>query len=320
MLVSVVIPVYNEERYIKRCLESLKKQTFKDFEIILVDDWSTDNTIQLASEYKNDLNLKILKQNHQWPWEARNLWAKEAKWDILVLVDADMYFDENYIKELIKPIVDWNEFWTSHWVELIGNPKNIFARVWWLNRILTSWDRTWVFRAIKKDIFLKSGWFDSSKWYFDDDLSKLWKWALFVKKSICYHNNPETFWEYFYHSMWVWESFAQNKKALVSYLRKYSKLLVILLFFILLIIIWIIKLQIWIIKALWYVFVWLILFFIIITEIIAIKRIIKEKKDEKVSLLINYLRAVPLVWISRLSGYIVGFIKYFIKPKNKFNK
>lgn len=316
MLVSVIIPVYNEERYIERCLNSLKQQTFKDFELILVDDGSTDNTINLANKFKKDLNLKILKQNHQWPWEARNLWAKNAKWDILVLVDADMYFDKNYIKELINPIIEWSEFWTSHWVELIWNPKNIFARVWWLNRILTSWDRTWVFRAIKKDVFLKSGWFDSSKWYFDDDLSKLGKWALFVKKSICYHNNPEILSEIFNHSMWVWESFAKNKNALNSYLKKYSKLLIMFFILTLIIISLIIKLNIESGVALLYIFLWLFLLYIFIMEIIAIRRVLKEKDNERIWLLINYLRAVPLVWISRLSGYIVGFIKYyFVKSK-----
>jgi len=313
MLVSVIIPMYNEEKYIDRCLKSLKKQTFKNFEIILIDDWSTDKTIQIAKKNKNDLNLTILEQNHQWPWVARNLWAQKAKWDILIFVDADMYFDENYIYELIKPIKSWKEFWTSHWTETIWNPNNILARVWWLNRIQSNSDRTWVFRAIKKNVFIECWWFDSSKWYFDDDLSKLWKWALFIKKAVCYHNNPEWLLEYFKHSIWVWESFAMNKKALSSYITKYSKILYILLFFFIFSIILIIKLHLWIIKSFLYIFIWLILIFIFLMEIITIKRIIKERKDTRILLLINYVWAIPLVWSFRLSGYIIWFLKFYIK-------
>lgn len=60
MKASVIIPMYNEERYISRCLESLKKQTFKNFETILIDDGSTDKTVEIASKY----DVTILKQEH----------------------------------------------------------------------------------------------------------------------------------------------------------------------------------------------------------------------------------------------------------------
>jgi glycosyltransferase involved in cell wall biosynthesis len=58
--VSIIIPMRNESRYIARCLDSLNNQTYKDFEIILIDDGSTDNTIEIASKY----DAKILKQQH----------------------------------------------------------------------------------------------------------------------------------------------------------------------------------------------------------------------------------------------------------------
>lgn len=128
---SIIIPMYNEERYITRCLESLTKQTYQDFEIILIDDGSTDKTIEKASTYR----VKILKQKHGGPGKARNWGAQVATGDIFVFIDADMYFDIRYLEELIKPIQEGREIGTSHGTELIGNPENKLARAWSINRI-----------------------------------------------------------------------------------------------------------------------------------------------------------------------------------------
>lgn len=62
--VSVIIPMYNEERYIARCLESLSKQSYKDFEVILVDDGSTDNTIRVAQTFEKAFRFTLLQQEH----------------------------------------------------------------------------------------------------------------------------------------------------------------------------------------------------------------------------------------------------------------
>jgi glycosyltransferase involved in cell wall biosynthesis len=64
MQVSIIIPMYNEERYIARCLKSLTHQTFQDFEVILIDDGSTDNTVKIAETFKDSFSLTILHQKH----------------------------------------------------------------------------------------------------------------------------------------------------------------------------------------------------------------------------------------------------------------
>lgn len=227
--VSVVIPMYNEERYIWRCLESLKKQTFKDFEVILIDDCSKDNTIKIAESFNKDLQLKILKQQHWWPWKARNWWAKESEWDILIFVDADMYFDRNFIKNLIQPIVDWREIWSIPWTELVWNQNNSIAIAYSPVRcLLEEWSRHQVYRAIKKESFIKWWGFNTELWYADDNLSHInwWKWSYCVKNAICYHNNPESFVEIFKHEMWVGSSFSKFS-VIKPYIDKYKTLLII---------------------------------------------------------------------------------------------
>src|SRR3989344_8981820 len=105
MKVSVIVPAYNEEKVILGCLESLVKQTYKDMEIIVVDDGSTDATLQMLRRASKAFDVKIFSQEHKGPGAARNLGAKHASGDILVFVDADMIFDKNFIKKLIAPIV-----------------------------------------------------------------------------------------------------------------------------------------------------------------------------------------------------------------------
>ena len=90
MKISVIIPTYNEESVILDCLRSLASQSLKDFEIIVVDDGSTDTTVEKLED------VMVLHQNHLGAGAARNLGAKQAKGDILVFVDADMTFDRNF--------------------------------------------------------------------------------------------------------------------------------------------------------------------------------------------------------------------------------
>ena len=304
---SVIIPMYNEERYIWRCLESLKKQTFKDFEVILIDDWSKDNTIKIAESFNKDLQLTILEQKHWWPWKARNRWAKEAKWDILIFVDADMYFDKNYIKFLIQHILDWKEIWTAHWTELVGNLENSIAVAYSAVRCKgKEWERSRIYRAILRKIFLDAWWFDSSKWYFDDDLSKIneWKWSYTVEKAICYHNNPETFKEIYKHEIWVGKWFTQ-KEILLSYIKAYKVLLIS--FFVLLLAL---------LFGVWYSWRWIWLLYgiiVLISLFFIIKIYQRSNFDKKYTKSKKHLKYIPLVIIVRGFWNMIWFLKWLIK-------
>ena len=79
-LVSVIIPVYNVEKYLRQCLNSVINQTLKDIEIICVDDGSTDKSLQILQEYKEkDNRITILTQQNQYAGVARNNGLKIAK-------------------------------------------------------------------------------------------------------------------------------------------------------------------------------------------------------------------------------------------------
>lgn len=301
-MISIIIPMYNEQRYIARCLESLKWQTYKDFEIILIDDGSKDNTVEIAKWYHKDFDLTILQQKNSGPGKARNRWAKEAKGDILIFVDADMFFDKNYIKHLIQPILDGKEIGTAHGQELVGNPENKLAIARCINRIPHPEKRSGVYRAIKRDVFLWSGWFDPSKWYFDDNLSKInnGKWALTVFDAICYHNNPESIKEIYKHSQRVGRSLLQSGE-IKNYLKKYRLRIMLLIIIAIIGIIFFshqIRTVIWII----------VLGAIVLMFLRSTQRAIKEKH-------LSHILYIPLTMISRWAGYIVGMIRYLFLKK-----
>lgn len=299
---SIIIPMYNESRYIARCLNSLKKQTVKNFEIILIDDWSKDNTVDIAQTYQKYFDLTILKQKNSWPGKARNRWAKESKWEILVFVDADMYFDKNYLKQLIQPIVNGKEMGTAHGKELVGNPENKLAIARCINRIPYPEKRSGVYRAIKKKVFLDSGWFDPSKWYFDDDLTKInhGKWALTVLDAICYHNNPENLREIYTHSQRVGKSLIQSWE-IKNYLKKYK---IWFLFLIVLLLFWIIFLS----QQFWGIVLIVAIIILLLILYKTMQRAIKEKY-------ISHLVYIPLIMIWRWSWYFVGMIRYLLIKK-----
>ena len=97
--ISVIIPAKNEEKYIKRLLESLVSQTYKPFEIIVADADSTDNTIKIAISY----NAKIVKGGL--PAKGRNEGTKVANGDYLFFFDADTYIKKKFIEMCVKQIL-----------------------------------------------------------------------------------------------------------------------------------------------------------------------------------------------------------------------
>lgn len=102
-LVSVIVPVYNVEKYLKECLDSVAGQTYRNLEIILVDDGSTDNSGVIVDEYKKktgDKRIKIMHKKNGGLSSARNAGMKHTNGEYIVFVDSDDYIDKAYIEKL----------------------------------------------------------------------------------------------------------------------------------------------------------------------------------------------------------------------------
>lgn len=97
---SIIIPTLNEEKLLPRLLEALKKQTYKNFEVILVDANSTDNTIEIAKKYSKNMPLHIVSTSEKNISHSRNLGAESAKGDFIFFIDADNYIPHDYLKKV----------------------------------------------------------------------------------------------------------------------------------------------------------------------------------------------------------------------------
>ena len=101
MFFSVIVPVYNVEKYLKECVDSILKQTFTDFELILVDDGSTDNSPALCDEFaKNDSRVKVIHNKNGGASVARNTGMKAAQGRYLINIDSDDYFLSDDVFEI----------------------------------------------------------------------------------------------------------------------------------------------------------------------------------------------------------------------------
>lgn len=97
--VSIIIPVYNVEKYIARCIESVLNQTFNDFELILINDGSKDKSLEIMNNYKNDNRVIIIDQKNMGPAKTRNKGIEEAKGEYIMFIDSDDYIDKDYIEK-----------------------------------------------------------------------------------------------------------------------------------------------------------------------------------------------------------------------------
>lgn len=100
--VSVIIPVYNVEKYLGRCVDSILKQTFQEFELLLVDDGSTDNSGKIAKQFSEEYpdKIKYIYQPNNGSGAARNTGIQNAKCDIIVFIDSDDYIHEDMLFQM----------------------------------------------------------------------------------------------------------------------------------------------------------------------------------------------------------------------------
>lgn len=104
--VSIIVPVYNNEKYLRQCLDSIINQTFKDIEVILVDDGSTDNSASICEEYaKEDSRVVFIHSENKGVSNARNIGIDKSKGKFIMFCDSDDWIENDYIESHYDNII-----------------------------------------------------------------------------------------------------------------------------------------------------------------------------------------------------------------------
>lgn len=116
-LLSVIVPVYNSEKTIERCIRSIVEQTYHDLEIIMIDDGSTDRSYQISKKFvDNDRRIKLRKNEHLGVTPARKAGVNMASGEYIAFVDSDDWIEKNYFEKLMENMDDADVVITEHYV------------------------------------------------------------------------------------------------------------------------------------------------------------------------------------------------------------
>lgn len=126
-LVSVIVPVFNSEKYLDKCINSILGQSYKNFELILVNDGSTDSSYDICKKYESlDSRVMVIDKNNGGAAQARNVAIQKSNGKYLAFVDSDDYIDTDFIKTLFDQINSANaDISTCNYYSIYTNGKNI---------------------------------------------------------------------------------------------------------------------------------------------------------------------------------------------------
>lgn len=137
--VSVILPIYNVEKYLKNCIESLTNQTYENLEIILVDDGSTDNSGNICDEIeKTDERIKVIHKQNGGLAAARNTGYLEATGTYLMYIDSDDIVKKDVVKKCVEAIEKENSDVVIFGYEKVDEAGNIIETCKWENATYTN--------------------------------------------------------------------------------------------------------------------------------------------------------------------------------------
>lgn len=132
-LVSIIIPVYNGEKYVSKCLYSVVNQTYSNLEIIVINDGSKDTSLKICCDFDySGHKIRIINNNNHGPGYSRNCGLNVAKGEYVIFVDCDDVIHENYVELLVKTIVtEKNDLVICRVVDLFINENESVIKKRW---------------------------------------------------------------------------------------------------------------------------------------------------------------------------------------------
>ncbi len=199
MRFSIIVPVYNVEKYLEKCLTSILKQTYSDFEIIAVNDGSSDNSLEILNSFKKIYScLKVVSQENKGLGGARNTGILYSSGEYLIFIDSDDYIEPDMLEDVNRKlstydldmlIFDWKRIRENGQVIDFSSNKNFKKEFTLLTKKqLAIMPPSAVIRVCKKELFVNHKIFFPEKlWY--EDFATSYKLVPFTNKA-AYYKKP----------------------------------------------------------------------------------------------------------------------------------
>lgn len=126
-VISIIVPVYNVEKYLKRCIESIIYQTYKDFEVILINDGSTDRSGLICDEYsKIDKRIKVVHKRNEGVSSARNCGIDSTRGKYILFIDSDDYIEKNLLKIISEALEEeYDLIYFGYYMDFISENRSL---------------------------------------------------------------------------------------------------------------------------------------------------------------------------------------------------
>jgi len=239
-MISVVIPLYNKEKAIIGTLESVRTQTFTDFECIIVNDGSTDSSANVVEQWINssfhhsfDSSFRLINQLNGGVCSARNMGIREAKGEYIALLDGDDLWDKDYLKEQMRMVEDYPEcgMWSINYGETRdgkiirdvstglpkgyrGEVKNYFEIEGRVSDLVCSSSV-----LLRKEVFEKVGCFDERMRYAED--TDMW-WRVIAQYPFAFYDRYMVYYQFDTENR-AMNKYRSLKYYMPNYPEKYAK-------------------------------------------------------------------------------------------------
>jgi glycosyltransferase involved in cell wall biosynthesis len=210
-LITVIIPVFNSEKFIKSALESVFKQNYPNLEVIAVDDGSTDSSLEILKQF--DKTIKIISQENQGPAGARNTGIKQANGSLIAFLDADDLWTNNHFESMLPFLSENSQY------EAVRGYAQYFKQI--DNEICKYPEKVFIHESAaaglyRATVFEKVGVFDPTLRHGEDT-----DWIIRFNTSSCREKRiEETVLLYRRHQNNITNSGESTKKALLNIVRK----------------------------------------------------------------------------------------------------